>query len=78
MEISREQWDQFKGSKVAQWVDQAIKEGIIEAQGRYFDSISEDATSEKISTEALHMKGFIDGLKEALHIEPTFEEKVNE
>lgn len=51
---------------------------VKEAQNQYFNSIDPSKGIEGISIEALQMKGFIDGLKAAIEIEPEFEESKSE
>ena len=75
MKISVEQWEQFSRNKITLWAKQECNRAIQEAQSKYFSEIGQGQTIEEIAKEALHMKGFIDGLKAALTLEPDFGEE---
>lgn len=59
-------------------MQQEFKQAIAEAQSKYFNTIEPSKGLEGISIEALHMKGFIDGLTEAMEIEPEFTGEQND
>lgn len=70
MEVSKEEWEQFKGSKVHRWMQGEYLKAIQESKDSYFDGLRPEAGLEPVALEAANMKGFIRGLTEAYNLEP--------